>query len=375
MPRTRLLALLAIAMVAGLVATGCKGPMDLTPKVGIASTTWILNLQPATYTIWAGQNESAGVVTVWFDDANLYIEYDLTMGNWWLEETHAHAALSLDGIPHSKGGPIPGKFDSSSTFEPRVQTKTYKFPIQLDEWVEGTELYIATHCVVVQETNGKYKNRQTGWAGPYDYPGKNWAKYIKYRRFIKDVKLPTYTIRAKVDEDPDPAARTSTFIVSLSGIETGDETEELKNSPPTYLGWCAEHDKGILVGREYDTKLQSSEHPNLPSCPHIRTDRWDNVNYLLNNKRGATARDIQVAIWWLLTPDDATLITGPDPAPLVGNAKVMHDEAMLYGEGWHPVPGARQMLAVILDIQGMIRRGSPVKVGFDIQPVFIEVDP
>jgi len=31
MKRTRLLAVLAIAMVAGLLVTGCKSPMGLTP--------------------------------------------------------------------------------------------------------------------------------------------------------------------------------------------------------------------------------------------------------------------------------------------------------------------------------------------------------
>ncbi|MBM3332333.1 hypothetical protein FJY68_10895 [candidate division WOR-3 bacterium] len=372
MRRTRLLAVLAIAVVAGLMVTGCERQGDLTQRVGVAST-WIPNLQPATFTIWAGQNQNAGNVTVWFDQTKLYIKYQTT-GNWWISETHAHAATSLGGIPQKNGNPSPGKFEFKNTFNPKVQTWTYAIPVK-PGWVEGTELYIATHCVVSQLVGGKYVNEQTGWAGPHDFPGRNWAKYIKYRRYIKDVRLPDYVVRARVDEGSLPYFPPSTFTVSLTGIT--ETFYDVWNYPDTsYPGWCAEHDKGILVFNgfnEYLTKLHSTENWMLPGYPDIHPDRWDNVNYLLNHKLpGATADDIQVAIWWLLTPEDPKL---PLDHPLIGNAKTMHDEALLYGEGWHPIPGAGQVIGVFLDIQSMFFMGKPMPLRFDIQPVIIEVDP
>ena len=381
MPRTRLLALLAITMVAGLMVTGCKSPMGLTDDIGTASH-WVLG-GPEVFTLWAGQNIDAGKVTVWNTEQTLYIKYQTT-GNWWLEETHAHVALSVDGIPHSKGGPIPGKFEFSNTYNPRVQTETYTIPIgDRDGWKDGVDLYIATHCVVSQLINGKYKNQQTGWAGPYDYPGKNWAKYIKYKfTAYKDVTLPTVlpnpadSVEMSVYDDLNLPALTTVarFRVALKDVPDGYDVWNAPGpnfDPPYWGGWCAEHANGITPSGVYGTawyhvRLWSSQSESLPDRDKLETGAWGNVNYLLNHKDPeATVYEIQVAIWWLMTPHDPTLL--PDH-PLVGRAKAMHDEAEKFGNGWRPIPGAHQVLAVICDAPNY-PDGTPV------QRVFIEVDP
>ena len=359
MKRTRLLAILAIAVVAGLMVTGCKGPMDLkpTPMAGVA--THSVPYPPEVYTIWAGQNQNAGNVSVWFDATNLYIKYQTT-GNWWLEETHAHVALTLDGIPHTKkGSPIPGQFEFKNSFSPRVQTWTYTIP-KRDGWVCDAELYIATHCVVAQLVDGKYVNRQTGWSGPNEFPGSNWALYIKYQmRCYKDVDLPADSVWMQVHDVitvEGPTNEVSTFIVTLSGVPGVPGDYAVWNGD--WRGWCLELGADILDNHPYRVKLYSNQDPNLPL--HLQSDKYDNINYLINHKvPGAKAVEIQKAIWYVMNHNN--------PYPGSPAAQQMIYEAETYGDGWHP--GHGQWVGVLM--HGLL---NPPAEG-DIQLVFIEVDP
>jgi len=183
MPRTRLLALLAIAMVAGLMVTGCKSPMglNLTDDDTRITSHWVYT--PEVYTNWAGSNINVGTVTVWNVPDTLYIQYDMT-GDWWLEETQAHVALKLKNIPQRNGVPTPDRFEFRNDWRKRVKTCTYAIPVR-DGWNVGVNLYKATHSVVVKvNRRGGVTQREEGWAGPYFFSGGNLcchgARYIKY---------------------------------------------------------------------------------------------------------------------------------------------------------------------------------------------------
>ena len=63
-------------------------------------------------------------MTVWNTTESRYVKYEMA-ADWWLEETHVHAATSLAGIPQKNGNPPPGKVEFSATYDPRVQTYTY----------------------------------------------------------------------------------------------------------------------------------------------------------------------------------------------------------------------------------------------------------
>ena len=164
MPRTRLLALLAIAMVARLMVTGCKSPMGLTDDIGTASH-WVLG-GPEVFTLWTVHNQNVGTVTVWNTPDTLYIKYNTT-GCWWLDATHAHVALSLAGIPQRNHCPLPDRFMLKNCWRPRVQTCTYAIPVRTG-WTIGADLYIATHGGAVQlGRGGRVTKRDDSWAGPY----------------------------------------------------------------------------------------------------------------------------------------------------------------------------------------------------------------
>jgi hypothetical protein len=93
-------------------------------------------------------------------------------------ETHLAVAGSLDGIPHTKGGPTPGKFAFGDEWKPFVSEVTYVADIT---GIPRDEVHVVAHAVVVRESDGM---TETGWATgcfePYfDYPGKNWARWYR----------------------------------------------------------------------------------------------------------------------------------------------------------------------------------------------------
>lgn len=380
MKRTRLLAILAIAAVAGLVVTGCKSPMGLTPDQDTrTSSHWVLH--PEVDTIWAGPHYNVGAVTVWNTPDSLYITYTTT-GHWWLAQTQTHVALKLKNIPQTRGAPDPDRFEFQHRWRPRVQTCTLAIANR-NGWDVGDTLYIATHSVVdYVDNHGRVTQEEDGWAGPYffNYGSGlccNRERYIKYqlKSAYKDVNLPPLpTDSAKMAVYQTEIL--SYFDVVLDSVPVGYPVPyDVYNGH--WLGWCAEHSVGIVPSglipgdiTWYHVHFWSSEDPLLPDMPLVDKNAWPNVNYLLNHKlTGATAHEIQVALWWLLTPSDSVALRSD--APLVGNAKVMHDSAMLYGNNWHPSKG--QVLAVICDAPPIV--GPWSKDPMPIQRVFIEVDP
>jgi len=350
MSKSRLLALLAITMATGLLLTGCKDMMGVDPDADIA---WHWEPGPEVYALWADGRDSIGTVSVSNTPETLYIKYNVT-DNWWLDETHVHAALRLKDIPQMRGQPVPEKFEFHATHDPRVQAYTYPIPVK-PEWEDGLELYICAHAAAVQlDKKGKVKQRQTGWGGDEDYPGKNWAKYIKYERRLdrKDVTLPTDCVTMVVHGVPWQLPDTSYFLVTLSGIGPKEESK-YDVWDGDWNGWCAEYWVHVTPGQSYQVRLWSSIDPGLPA--RLQDTMWDNINYLLNNPiPGATAWDVQLAIW-VLRGDFKKMPTG---YPL---AQQMYDEALAHGDGFYP--GQGDVIAVICE--------TPEEV----QLCFIEVDP
>jgi hypothetical protein len=141
-----------------------------------------------------------------------------------------------------------------------------------------------------------------------------------------------------------------------------------------YNGWCLEDDKNPpLNGTVYP---YSSYAPNLPDRLARYTDPttpnydpanpnapipWDKLNWLLNNKGGATADVIQQAIHLLIWGS-----TYEDP-PLDG-AVTLAGDADTLGGGFVPAPG--QIIAVLLYVDGIGRVGDPP---FTYQDTVIEL--
>ena len=148
----------------------------------------------------------------------------------------------------------------------------------------------------------------------------------------------------------------STMNVTLSGI-VGDY--DVENG--AYPAWCAEN-RGGFAGPPGLYSLYDST-GSLP--PQLDGGKpWDKINYLLNNKMGATRYDIQAAIWKLLGTDGPSIIYQyDDPEKVEELIKGANTE----GEGFVPQPG--QIVAVLILNNGFVDPDT----GSSHQDTFFEV--
>ena len=116
----------------------------------------------------------------------------------------------------------------------------------------------------------------------------------------------TLTITAAASE---PTIRLPTQLVTMSaeyGVQSWFNMT-LSDIPPgydipngLYLGWCVEKDTDMTRGPNHAVLLYSSDDPYMPKL--FKSDNWDKVNYVLNNKQGGR-ESIQRVIWYFICND------------------------------------------------------------------------
>jgi hypothetical protein len=153
-----------------------------------ASLVADVTVGPHTYKLIAAQSLIVGNVKVWYDDDDggaIHVKYqasqDMGQQGYCLKEVHTHVATSLDDIPHSEGGPIPGHFAMVDDDLGCVRTWEHILPFA---WDGIQPLYIAAHAVVGRTDDPYWE--ETGWGvicgkiDEYAFPGSNWAAYILF---------------------------------------------------------------------------------------------------------------------------------------------------------------------------------------------------
>jgi len=277
-----------------------------------------------TFLLYAGQHMEAGIVKVSNDGSNLFMA--IAMDGWALEEYHLAVDDDLSNIPQTKkGNPVPGRFPLVGELD-RASCMEFVLPLE-EEWVVGTELFVALHGIVVSDTLGA----ESAWAGDHQFPGANWAAYFTYTvEGVIDLNLPT-----------DPVGM---VLVRQPGVLGGYVDTTLWNVPEGYdvwnglwAGWCVDEDGMIYGGLSYNVDLYNSCADDLPV--HAQAIPWDLVNYILNHKSaGSTWFEIQEAIWY---------VTDWDRYPADPGAAALVEDALASGYGY--VPGDGDTVAVICD--------------------------
>lgn len=184
-------------ILALVLAIGLALPMAAAPVAAHTAD------DPLTVTLWAGQHNDAGTVSVWNDGDNLYVRYNTT-GDWQLLETHVYVGTADPyGIPP---GQFPYKHDLSGVtadlYEISLSSgivvdiyKTGRSVLYLYGSVSsGETVYIACHASLIDPSNpvpvtdeyghpvtDEYGNpifeQETGWASktPHD-PDTGWGE-------------------------------------------------------------------------------------------------------------------------------------------------------------------------------------------------------
>ena len=105
---------------------------------------------PIKVSLIGGQMYSTGMVTIYDDGTNLYVEYNTSSTGWELSETHVYAGTSApDKL-------APGKFPyKHDPISPPSETDSYVIPLsEIGVVPETTEIYMAVHAVVCHPEYG-----------------------------------------------------------------------------------------------------------------------------------------------------------------------------------------------------------------------------
>ncbi|MEJ5293045.1 MAG: hypothetical protein WHS82_05555, partial [Candidatus Methanosuratincola sp.] len=231
------------------------------------------------YPLIAGQHIYVGEVLVWHNDTHLSAKYVLfdnaTADGWRITMIQLHANTSLEGIPQSPGGPIPGQFMIKKSYDPGV-TSTEPFAIDLaaNGWECGIDLYIAAHANVERET----LEMDCSTPAPEDLP-----EYV------------TMSVSW-------PVTGGSYYFPQVNITDGGTLGGQ-------YGGWCADTDRNILKYTNYTAQVFSSLVP-LPDGIVEYPGNLSKVNWILNQgfvgkpSPGGygtyTYGDVQRAIWELV---------------------------------------------------------------------------
>ena len=144
-----------------------------------------------TVTIWAGQNNNAGSVTVSNDNDNLYLHWNLNE-DWDLAEVsnNIKVYVGLDNPGDASPGSFPYKYTETG------KSGNYTYPLDTD-WYEE-DIWIAIHFDLLSADDG---SEETGWAGNPDmWPRVHFPYYIE---IVTPEPVPDYTITKVVDYDDD----------------------------------------------------------------------------------------------------------------------------------------------------------------------------
>ena len=120
----------------------------------------------------------------------------------------------------------------------------------------------------------------------------------------------------------------------------------------TYLGWCFQKNIQMTRDQWHNITMYHSYDPNKPY--KYKNANWDIINYIINNKNGASREDIQEAIWYFME----------GYTPTSTSTDVIIQDAKLYGNNFLPQPGQRIAIIVNLTSNGI----EP-----PVQRAFIEV--
>lgn len=133
---------------------------------------------PREIIVYAGQDIDIGKLYISNNEHELFITYDLSGSNWWLQETHLFAG-DIDDAPFTNSGnPQIGKFPYHGKHE---LTQVYTFTLPLSDFDE--QISLIAHAAVVEKSNGSEVSDETAFGfGDIEFPGSRWGWIINYRQ-------------------------------------------------------------------------------------------------------------------------------------------------------------------------------------------------
>lgn len=95
--------------------------------------------------LYAGQHILVGNVSVTGSNGSYEVTYNITNGGYCLSESHLSVVTDPNNFPMNNGNPPPGKFQYKESHD---CLSSYTYSVNLADFQEGDEVYIAAHAVV-----------------------------------------------------------------------------------------------------------------------------------------------------------------------------------------------------------------------------------
>lgn len=260
----------------------------ITLLVGFFPTTEVFAGETVVLPLIASQTTQVGTVTVSDDGAALTVKYDITVGGWYITETH----LYVDTVEPKSSAP--GRFPYKHT-NLHATSDTYVIPI-----TDGTTYYIAAHAVVSNGTSGVI----VGW----DCPTPDELNALL--PMSGNILVQRLTFQENYFD----------ITVSNAGALNG-----------IYTGWCLDRGHGILQ----DTVLDASYYSSYETLPDYLTTgefpiisypgNMDLVNWVVNHNDGYTIWETQNVIWRLINMYEVRYHTLTEHEQALYDAALTHD--------------------------------------------------
>jgi len=131
---------------------------------------------PLETILYGGQHIVVGKVYISNDDENLFVTYDVSSTNWWLQETHLYVGDIEDAPFGNTGNPKIGHFPYHGDHD---LTKEYTFTIPLDQLDDCFS--VISHAVVVLKENGSVSSKETAFGyGENEFDGSRWGWFLDF---------------------------------------------------------------------------------------------------------------------------------------------------------------------------------------------------
>jgi hypothetical protein len=264
--------------------TNSNNPPNNNPPNGSTDPINLGNCgSTASTDLIAGQHTVIGKVTVSTDGQSMKVVYELTEPNWGIVQTHLSVKGTWEEIPQAgNGNPIPGQFELKNNHN-KIIGYVYE-NIDVSAW---SQVSIAAHCKV-QQLSGVNPNPIDGMM-----PGK-----------IYQMDVDIFSVLS---------GQNNGFPYYL-GLDLSSNTYGSGH----YDAYCIDKGGQLSSHATYDVITVDPFVADLSNLVCLGIDQTNNVDliaYIVNRYYvdqaypGATAEELQVAIWTLLEPSGAIIAT------------------------------------------------------------------
>lgn len=310
--------LLLVSLIIFIAFTGCKKESEniATPATESIKTFKSGVEEPCyeeSYTLYGGQTIEVGTLTVSNDEDEIFVTYDLSGTNWYLDATHLYVGAAEDLPLTGSGNPKIGHFTYSENHNSSID-QVYTYTFDREDFEDC--FAVAAHAVVVQRNaNGGQIDEQTAFAdGGTEFPGKRWGWYLE-----------EYCV-----EDCEPDVVCNGAYIYLSNTDYPNISQCFTDYGFDTFGWT---NGPINAADLLANPISSCLHSKLISCPTSCDGANQTVAGVVTIEALGLTEGLDIIFESLepgFTLESTHLYVGSEPFPVVDGSYLLNPDDFTY---------------------------------------------